>query len=191
MKTTYMAVLTLLGLLTVNTGVGQQTQMSMILSHLQDPEMSDAAVVEIAAGSPDLKKIIADKLPSLMLEQKNYVVLNNESRLAGDLKVIACIPVLVTIFVEGDLLPNALTGMMRFRMDNDPAGRALAQIGDPVIPSMKKLLSSGDRDVREKAVRVLANINSPSALEVLKEHRGSESDPYLQDIIDRYTAPKN
>jgi HEAT repeat protein len=188
MKTGLIATLILSGL---PASLAQQTDVSTLIAHLRNAATSNVAVKEINAAGPEIKKSVADNLPSLMAHEKNDIVLNNESRIAGDLKVIACIPILVTIFLKGDLVPTGLTATMRWRMVDDPAGRALVQIGDPVIPEMTKLLTSDQRDDREKAVRVLGNIKSPAALNVLKEHLPSESDPHLRDVIDRVTAARN
>jgi HEAT repeat protein len=161
-----------------------QVDASAIVTRLQNADTSDDAVKEIESGNSELKSAIADKLPSLMSNEKNYDVLRNESKLAGDLKVIACIPILFSIFVNGDAIPMGTTSAMRWHMVDDPAGHALAQIGDPVIPDMKKLLTSNQSDNRVKAIRVLGNINSQDALDALKQHRSSESDKRLQQMID-------
>ncbi len=191
MRFTSLAILIALRVLAPNHGVTQQEDISTLIARLQTADTSDAAVKEIDAGSPDLKSSISDKLPSLMPDEKNNSVLNNEIKLAGDLKAVGCIPFLVTIFVKGDLLPMGLTATMRWHMVDDPAGHALVQIGDPTIPYMNKLLTSNQREDREKAIRVLGNVKSPAAMDVLKEHRDSESDQYLQYVIDKLATPQN
>jgi hypothetical protein len=167
-----------------------QVDVSAIVTRLQNADTSDDAVKEIESGDSELKTAIADKLSSLMSNEKNYTVLRNESKLAGDLKVISCIPSLVNIFVNGDAIPMGTTSTMRWHMVDDPAGHALAQIGDPVIPDMQKLLMSNQSDNRVKAIRVLGNINSPAAKKVIQEHRASESDQRLQYMIDKLTTPQ-
>jgi len=167
-----------------------QVDATAVVAQLQNADTSDAAVKEIEAGDSELKSAIADKLPSLMSNQKNYDVLRNESRLAGDLKVVACIPNLVTFFVNGDVIPGGTTSTQRWHMVDDPAGHALVQIGDPVIPYMKKLLTSNQSDDRYKAIQVLGNIKSAAAIDVLKQHRSSETDQRLQYVLDKL-APQS
>jgi HEAT repeat protein len=190
MKAKVLRILILSGLLAPDIGLSQQTDLSMLIGRLQNSDTSDDAVKEIEAASPELKDAVKDKLCPLIRSEKTDVVLNNEIKLAGDLKVANCAPDLVLIFVKGDLLPTGLTGTMRWHMVDDPAGRALVQIGDPVIPYIRKLLTSNRKDDREKAIRVLGNIKSPAALNVLKEHRDSEPDQYLQNTIDKIAKPQ-
>ena len=171
MKAKVLRILFLLGLLAPNIGLAQQAGLSMLIGRLQNSDTSDDAVKEIEAASPELKDAVKDKLCPLIRGEKTDVVLNNEIKLAGDLKAVNCTPDLVFIFVKGDLLPTGVTTTMRWHMVDDPTGRALVQIGDPVIPYMKKLLTSNQKEDREKAIRVLGNIKSPAALNALKEHR--------------------
>jgi len=190
MKTTMsIAMLVVCVLFAPQTGISQ-TDVSAIVTRLQNPATSNDAVKEIEAGDSEIKSAIADKLPSLMANEKNDAVLNNESKLAGDLKVVASVPILVSIFEKGDLIPTGVTMATMWRMANDPAGHALVQIGDPVIPYMKRLLTSNQAESREKAFRVLGNIKSSAALDALKQHRSSESDKRLQNVIDNL-APQS
>jgi HEAT repeat protein len=191
MKTMSAAALIMLGLLVAHRGIGQQADEDRAIARLQDAATSDAALQEIKTGSSELQSAIVSKLPSLMANEKEAVILDNESRLAGELKVIACIPTLIVRYVRGDVLPMGTTSTMRWRMVDDPAGQALVKIGDPVIPSISKLLKSDQKDVREKAIRVLGNIKSPAAIDALAAHRSSESNEYNQYLIDKLVTSRN
>ena len=189
MKSTLIAIVILLELCGGHRANAQTADVTGVLARLQDPTSTDDAVNEIESSDTDVKKSISARLPAMMLKEDNYVIRNNESKLAGDLKVGACVPILYRIYVKGDALPTGVTASMRWRLTDDPAGHALVQIGDPAVPYMKELLTSGDVHEREKAVRVLANINSPTALDALRAHRSSESDKYLQGVIDNLAPP--
>jgi len=191
MKSRSVTIFTVFVLSIFHGSIAQQIRVAEMITGLQNPATSDEAVKEIEAGDAELKTSVADNLFSLMKKEKNDTVLNNESKLAGELKVTACIPILVNRFVHGDMTTNWITASIMWSMSNDPAGRALVQIGDPVIPFMSKLLASDEKYDREKAIRVLGNIDSPAALAILKQHRSLETDEQNQHVIDKVTAPRN
>jgi hypothetical protein len=116
-----------------------------LLRDFRTSTATDDAVKEIEASDADVKKAISDRLPALMQNEDNYVIRNNGSKLAEDLKVAACVPILYRLYVKGDALPTGVTSPIRWRLMDDPVGHALVQIGDPAIPYMKELLKSSDK----------------------------------------------
>jgi hypothetical protein len=145
--TAFVILLEFAGILSVNA---QNTDATAAIARLQDPTATDDAVKEIEASDADVKKAISDRLPALMQNEDNYVIRNNGSKLAEDLKVAACVPILYRLYVKGDALPTGVTSPIRWRLMDDPAGHALVQIGDPAIPYMKELLKSSDRKANRK-----------------------------------------
>jgi hypothetical protein len=144
------AIVSLLEFVGSHSADAQNTDVTAVISRLQDPITTDDAMKEIEAFDADVKKAISDRLPALMQKEDNYVIRNNESKLAGDLKVVACVPILYRLYVKGDALPTGVTSTIRWRLMDDPAGHALVQIVDTAIPYMKELLKSSDRKANRK-----------------------------------------
>ena len=69
------------------------------------------------------------------------------------------------------------------KLENNPAGAALVQIGDPAIPAVITVFDHGTLRERRYAVYVLNQINSPSAKRSLREQLNREPDEDLRDFI--------
>jgi len=69
------------------------------------------------------------------------------------------------------------------RMENNPAGAALVQIGDPAIPAVITVFDHGTSRERRYAVYVLNQINSSSTKRVLRDQLNREPDEDLRDFI--------
>ena len=69
------------------------------------------------------------------------------------------------------------------RMENNPVGAALVQIGEPSIPAVVTVFDHGTLRERRYAVYILNQINSPSAKRSLREQLNRELDKDLQDFI--------
>ena len=102
----------------------------------------------------------------------------------------AAIPQLVKLLVDKGDQP-ILTGMGRYMtMKDDPPARALIAIGNPTVPAVAELLDSEDRATRSKAIRLLININTTDAQNVLAIHAPTEKDGLLQLLIQQHTNTK-
>jgi len=69
------------------------------------------------------------------------------------------------------------------RLENDPAAKALVEIGDPAVPAVARALESSRKDVRWRATLVLINMNSAVARQILRKHLNNEPDANLRTVI--------
>jgi hypothetical protein len=106
----------------------------------------------------------------------------NAVRLAGELKIAEAAPSLAKWIVVDQF--GEITASMVQRLDIDPAGKALSQIGDPAIPTLIVILAYGT--VRQCRVAYLALnlIGSVNAKALLRSRRVQETDPDLLGLVD-------
>lgn len=102
-------------------------------------------------------------------------------RLAGELKIAEAAPAL-TKWLTIDNIGEITTGGF-IRLENNPAGKALAEIGDPAVPAVARVFDQGTLRERRYAVYVLSLINSSSATSALQEQSHREPDKALRDYI--------
>ena len=102
-------------------------------------------------------------------------------RLAGGLKIAEAAPAL-TKWLTIDNIGEITTGGF-IRLENNPAGKALAEIGDPAVPAVARVFDQGTLRERRYAVYVLSLINSSSATSALQEQLHREPDKALRDYI--------
>jgi len=69
------------------------------------------------------------------------------------------------------------------KLENNPAGAALVQIGDPAIPAVITVFDHVTLRERRYGVYVLNQINSPSVKRSLREQLNREPDEDLRDFI--------
>jgi HEAT repeat protein len=69
------------------------------------------------------------------------------------------------------------------RLEDNAPGKALAQIGDPAVPVLIKVLNNKNVKERTRAVYALNLIGTPIAKNALRDQLNRESDPGLRDII--------
>jgi hypothetical protein len=101
--------------------------------------------------------------------------------LAGELKIAEAAPALAKWLTIDNIGEISTAGFMR--LENNPAGAALVQIGDPAIPAVITVFDRGTLRERRNAVYVLNQINSPSAKRALREQLNREPDEDLRDFI--------
>jgi|SRR5215472_3416932 len=107
-------------------------------------------------------------------------------RLAGELKIAEAAPALTT-WLTIDNIGEITTGGF-IRLENNPAGKALAEIGDPAVPVVARVFDRGTLRERRYAVYVLNLINSPSAKATLQERLSREPDKDLREFIRKSLA---
>ena len=107
-------------------------------------------------------------------------------RLARELKIAEAAPAL-TKWLTIDNIGEITTGGF-IRLENNPAGKALAEIGDPAVPAVARVFDRGTLRERRYAVYVLNLINSPSAKATLQERLSREPDKDLRDFIRKSLA---
>lgn len=108
------------------------------------------------------------------------------ARSAGELETPEAAPALtkwLTIANIGEITSASLT-----RLEDDPAGAALVQIGDPDVPALGRVLDHGRLRERRCAVHARNLINSVSAKSALRQHVNREPDKVLRDHMRKILA---
>jgi len=172
-----------------------QTRVSVLLQQLQSRRTSDQAktqLLELAHSDPSAKMYLATHLPPLIeadpRDPRPYRGADarpqwlNAVQLAGELRLADAAPALAK-WIE-IRVPSGITSQnMEEGLLNSPAGYALYQIGDPAIPAVERLLAQGDSDERFHAAYVLANIDSPKSIAVLREYERNGKDRELANFL--------
>jgi hypothetical protein len=143
-----------------------------------ETDSAAAEIFQIAKDTPAARDFMASKLPSLIVDQlpsgdartASPVWLNAVS-LAGQLKLVAAIPALKLGLSRPDMgggyddkYHGTSTTTETAHLAYDIVGRALADIGDPSVPVLAEILSTGDATARRRATWILINIDSPASL---------------------------
>jgi hypothetical protein len=176
--------------------VQAQTDVSTLYAQLTQLRTTDGAAKSIRdAASQDrtAKGFVAERIPSLLTSSRKTgdEVWMNAVRLAGQLKVVAAIPALKEALSVGpirggyDNQSPVISASQYFQLRYDIVARALADIGDPSIPTAADILSHGDAADRKRAVSILSNINSPAANQAMRDHLPVEQDPQIKEMIQR------
>jgi len=181
-----------IGLIAISPFCAQAQEMPIaaVFQRLQSQsptEVSQAAAQLERQGRSDLKvrEYIALHLPPLIEKgpaQLDYpgpwVVL---VRLAGDLKIAEAAPALAKWLTVDNL--GEITAASFIKLETNPAGKALAEIGDPAIPAVTGVFNHGTLRERRYAVYVLNLIDSLGAKKALREQLNNEPDGQLRDFI--------
>lgn len=172
---------------------------SELVQKLRSDKTTDEArkQLELLANSdPVAKQYLAAQLPPMIqlgpksCPQSDIVDLDarwhacpwyNAVELSGKLRIAETATALapwISWREEGPLLPT-LEAQLVFH----PAAKALAAMGDPAIPILQQVLSSGNPKDHSVAVRVLCIIHTERAKAVLREDLPRETDPAVKTMI--------
>src|SRR5215469_4144196 len=140
-------------------------------------------LVRLAKSDPKAREYIALHLPAMIEKgpKDNLGRWMTLVRIAGELKIAEAAPALAKWLTIDNIGEISTAGFMR--MENNPAGAALVQIGEPSIPAVVTVFDHGTSRERRYAVYVLDQINSPSAKRSLREQLNREPDKDLRDFI--------
>lgn len=154
-------------------GTSDQSELALQQLGLKDVEVRDDLIRQLPP--------IIDKGPkgSLSLE-----VWKNCVRLAGELKIVEAVPALGNWVGIDSVGPETTAGQFQ-RMETNPAGKALSQIGDPAIPTLVTVLDRGTVRERRNVYMILNIIDSLTARATIRARVGREEDPKLNDLIQR------
>jgi hypothetical protein len=160
---------------------------------------TDSAAAEIAQrrNDPAARNFMASKLPSLIVDKlprgdarTASPVWLNAVRLAGQLKLVAAIPALKLGLSRPDMgggyddkYNGTSTATETAHLAYDIVGRALADIGDPSVPVLAEILSTGDATARRRATWILTNIDSPASRKAMRDHLPHERDSIVRELI--------
>jgi hypothetical protein len=175
----------------------QETQepVPVVFQRLQSQspaEKGEAAAQLLKRGrsDPEVKEYLAVHLPPLIDKgpaRKDYpgdwITL---VRLARELRIAEAAPALTKWLTIDNIGEITTAGFIN--LENNPAGKALAEIGDPAMPPLTKVFDHGTLRERRYAVYVLRLINSPSAKSMLREQMNREPDEGLRDFIQKTLA---
>jgi len=169
--------------------LGQEnTEIAGLYESLTRAESTDAAaqwILDLSVKNPSVKGFAAAKLPPLIRSSEIGPVWLNAVRLAGQLKVAAAVPALIESLTRGPVGRGEVTMAQYANLDMDVVAKALAEIGEPSIPPVKKMLGDNDAAQRKRGAMILLKINSPQSRRVLRNHLKAESDPAIRIWIEQ------
>jgi HEAT repeat protein len=159
-----------------------------LFADLSQPSTTDHAarhILQAARKDPEVRRYVVERLPGMIDKTETDKVWLNAVRLAGHLKASETVPSLQRAFSRGQLgRPAGTTLGAEMQLDDDVVAKALSEIGDPSLPSVKDFLTSDDRTVRRRAVLILMSMNSPAARKALEDRLSRETDPRIRDLIE-------
>ena len=156
------------------------------LRELQDPAQADAAgrrLLEVASKDPRVRDYLDRNLGTLISGCPVGPVWMNAVRLSGELRLGQATPALIQVLDRGEIGSGVVTLTTALRLDDDLVGKALAQIGDPTVPAVARVLKGAPLHLRRRAALILINIGSPDAKAALTGHLQREEDPSLRRLI--------
>ena len=162
-----------------------------LFRQLQSPNTTDRAagqLLKLGKSKPEARKYLATHLPDLIEKLSDPQVWTNAVQIAGRLKIAEAAPALAKWIGKGG--QGTITIAQTMRLEDNPAAKALAEIGDPSLPTVSAVLKNGNLNERGDAVLVLYNIRSPAAQTTLRKHLKHETDPSLRDFIARILQEK-
>jgi HEAT repeat protein len=178
--------------------LGQQpVSNETLFAQLQADATTDNALKQFLKRTPqdsDAQKYLATHLPEQILQgpQSDHArVWVNEVHLAGAFRIEEAIPALVKWMEQPIGLPEGQTLSSVENLITVPAGRAMAQIGEPAIPALADALKTGNYERRWVACRALNMVGTPRAIRALMDHLGQESDPELKTYIEKVTKGRD
>jgi hypothetical protein len=178
---------------------GHPAAASELVQKLQSDNNTDNArkqLLHLGKSDPEVRRYLAAQLPPLIglgpqscppsdivdvVARWHACPWFNAVELSGKLKIAEAASALapwINWRSEGPFLPT-LEAQLIFH----PAAKALAETGDPSIPVLQRVLSSGTSGEHARAVRVLCIIHTPTAKAVLHDDLPRETDPSLQAMI--------
>lgn len=171
----------------------EQDSIPSLYKMLESETTTDSAAAALSKMGPEntaARQYLSSRLSGLIQQDPKMAphVWLNSVHLAGQFRIAETIPSLVkwiSLFV-GTTQGATLTTQENLKPF--PAGKALAQIGDPAVPALAGVLNKGETRERFVACRALRIIGSSQASDALRSHLKQESDPglreYIQKVID-------
>lgn len=150
-------------------------------------------LIDLGKSDPQIRSYLVMRIPGLIAKNphENPDQWDNATAIAGELKITQACPELERWVGEPNVGPNETTLSEVARLMSDPAARALSQIGEPAIPTLKEILNTGSVPARTDAVRALQIIGSPAAMTVLQQREPHETNRDIKGFIDYVLAAKD
>jgi HEAT repeat protein len=174
-----------------------QPSLDTLYRDLQSERKADQATVQLlrlADSDGKVKGFLADRLPALIATDPTPTaadyqrglrvrpVWRNAVQLTGELRIAAAIPALLE-WLTFTTSPAQSLGAGEEALVDSPAAMALANIGDPSVPRLQPLLSSGKLDERYEAAYCLLSIDSQKSKSALRDYIANGKDRGLADLI--------
>jgi HEAT repeats len=171
--------------------VDKGKRLEALAHELSVPDKAEVAAKELLRlGELDLdaRRFIAKRLPDIIEKSDpNLSAWRQAVGVAGGLKISEAAPALAKT-IDVDTGPDLLTSSSVSNLKNNAAAAALAQIGDPAVPSVIEVLRHGTEKQRVLAVYVLYRIGSPKAKKALEEVLENETDPKWRNFLKKHIA---
>jgi hypothetical protein len=166
-------------------------QVDQLLDQLRQQGTTDRAREELQRQGeldPETKQYLTQRLPPLIERgpSSGFDSWVNAARLAGSLKLVEAAPALAKWI--GLNTGGTITLSTYVKLQHSPAARALVDIGDPAVRSLRLILQGATLNERWVAVWALRAIGSPNAMTGLRAHAPRESDRNLQRFIETVVA---
>lgn len=163
-------------------------QVQTLLQQLQSTQDSDEAakkLLKLGGSDPKAREYLAAHLPTIIEKgpQDPAQPWINAVHLAGELRVVEALPALAKWIGLNN--GGTITLAQEARLEANPPGKALAQIGAPAIPALVGVLDHGNPYERWNAAYALNLIGSPQAKTALRDHLKREQDPTMRDFIEK------
>jgi hypothetical protein len=169
-----------------------------LFRRMQSSKTNDGAARQLLVlgySDPKARRYLAAHLPLVIAEGPKYFPGQSdpkpewfdEVRLAGELRMVETAPALAKwISVRtGDGISTLSSAAS---LEDNPAGTALIQIGDPAIPALQGLLQQGNQTERWEAFYALRRIGSPRARAAFREYAAHGWDKSLAESINKATS---
>jgi HEAT repeat protein len=151
---------------------------------LKEPTASDRAARQIliaAKKDSAVRDYITERLPEIIESPSASRVWANAVELAGQLKAASTVSSLIKVLPQSPFGSTVITGFAdAYSLYSDPVGRALCGIGDPAVAELSHLLENGEALTRQRAARILWNIDSAASRHVLQSDLEHERDPAIK-----------
>ena len=178
-----------LAILAVALCAQEPSEVGRLFEELQVPATSDQAteqLLKVGRTNPSARAFLAKRLPFLIEKGPYTPPWTNAVRLAGELKIAEASPALANWIGLNAGMATTIT--QHLRLEDNPSGKALVQIGDPSVPALQGVLEHRDLEERTNAVYALRLIGSTLAKRTLRAHEKRESDPSLRAFIQKTLA---
>jgi hypothetical protein len=168
-----------------------QESVSSAFEKLQSSETTDAAtqdLLKLATSNPSARQYLTTRLPLIIAAgpKGSYEQWANAVRLAGALRIDESSQALTQWITINSYSPITLSS--EANLTSYPAAHALVLIGDPAIPALNQVLTSGDTNRRWKAAYALNLIGSRAAKLALRAQAAHEPDVTLARFITEAAA---
>src|SRR5215813_2623372 len=186
-------ILVLLAVVPIGMAAPHPPGIAELFQQLQVPTTTNQAaqqLLELGRQNTEVREFLAGHLPGLVAKGPVDPAdpWLNEVHLVGELKIGEAAPALEKwIGLDSG---GTITLTMLANLENKPVGKALAEIGDPALPTLIRALQHPSVDDREVATKALRLIGSSGAKEALQSQLTRETDPrlrnYIKKILDQW-----